>query len=138
MFVCCFSLQRQLRLLLLQPHEWYKPTRVLTLNSTGRAVGERVAPIDLLCLHEFVVQTEHSRSLLKDCKASSVLVMKSQLKLNKEFNSISHLQSATEKCLIREHSIISFENALFSKFREETGDNHINSHISIPIPFPYI
>lgn len=68
-------------------------------------MGEGDAPIHSLFLHVFADQTEHSCPTLEDCKASSVLVLKSQLKLNKEFNSTSHLQSAIEKCKTALHYI---------------------------------
>lgn len=74
-------------------------------DSTGRAVGEGAAPIHLLCLHVFTGQTENSCPTLEGCKASSVLVLKSQLKLHKGFNSISHLQSAIEKCKTAMHCV---------------------------------
>lgn len=68
-------------------------------------MGEGAAPIHLLCLYVFAGQTEHSCPTLEDCKASSVLVLKSQLKLHKGFNSISHLQSAIEKCKTALHYV---------------------------------
>lgn len=65
----------------------------------------------LLYLRVLAGQTERSTPILKDCKTSSVLVvMKSQLKLNKGFNNISHLQSAIEKRFVRESCITFFEN----------------------------
>lgn len=134
--VSFFPYRMSFCLLLLKPHKLCHLTAALTLGPTGRAVGEGAAPIHLLCSHVFAGQTEYSCSTLEDCKASSVLVLKSQLKLHKGFNSISHLQSAIEKCKTALHYV--FLNELFPKFREEVGDNHVNSHLSIPTQVPYI
>lgn len=131
---CVFLLpyRRRFCLLWLKPQKWYRPTTALT------PPAGRDAPSHLLCLRVFATQTEHSSPILKDCNASSVLVIMNSLpKLNKAFYSISHLHSAIGKFFVREHCI-TFENEPFSKFREEVGDNHVNSHLPIPTPVPYI
>lgn len=131
---CVFLLpyMRWFCLLWLKPQQWHRPTTALT------PPAGRDAPSHLLCLRVFATQTEHSSPILKYCNASSVLVVMNSLpKLNKAFYSISHLHSAIGKCFVREHCI-TFENEPFSKFREEVGDNHINSHLPIPTPVPYI
>lgn len=132
--VSFFPYRRWFCLLLLIPHQLYKLTTALTPDSKGRAVEERDAPINLLCVSVSAGQTEYSTPILKDCKASSVLVvMKSQLKLNK---GISYLQSAIEKCFVRECCITFLKmNCFLSSERKLVTVTLI--HISqFPLYFP--
>lgn len=66
--VSFFSCRMSFCLLLLKPHKLCNLPAALTLDSTGRAVGEGDAPIHSLFLHVFAGQTEHSCPTLEDCK----------------------------------------------------------------------